>query len=111
MKMQLMNETFRYDVLNNQTIYKKEKNLLKQNYLFHGNLQFQKFIMTSPSVLPGCGTRTKLICTPANLFPQPCTSQLLGKHDTLCTLLTLANFKLHPPLISFIFMIPSCKEY
>ena len=25
MKMQLMNETLRYDVLNNETIYKKEK--------------------------------------------------------------------------------------
>ena len=45
------------------------KNLLKQNYLFYRNLQFQKFIKTSPSVLPGCWTRTKLICTPANLFP------------------------------------------
>ena len=39
---------------------------MKQNYLFHRNLQFQKFIKTSPSVLPGCGTRIKLICTPAN---------------------------------------------
>ena len=67
MKMQLMNETLRYDVLNNI----KKKDLLKQDYLFHRNLQFQKFIKTSPSVLPGCGTRTKLICTPANLFPQP----------------------------------------
>ena len=38
MKMQLMNETFIYDVLNNETIQKK--NLLKQNYLFDGNLQF-----------------------------------------------------------------------
>ena len=38
MKMQLMNETFRY-VLNNETILKM-KILLKQNYLFHGNLQF-----------------------------------------------------------------------
>ena len=35
-------------------LYKK-KLLLKQNYLFHRNLQFQKFIKTSPSVLPGCG--------------------------------------------------------
>ena len=45
-----MNETFRYDVLINETIglYKK-KNLLKQNYLFPGNLQFQKFIKTSLS--------------------------------------------------------------
>ena len=31
MKMQLMKETLRYDVLNNETIYKR-KNLLKQIY-------------------------------------------------------------------------------
>ena len=31
-------------------LYKKEK-ILEQNYLFHRNLQFQKFIKTSPSVL------------------------------------------------------------
>ena len=70
MKMQLMNETLRYDVLNNI----KKKNLLKQNYLFHRNLQFQKFIKISPSVLPRCGTSTKLICIMhpnCNLFPQP----------------------------------------
>ena len=49
------------------------KNLLKQNYLFHRNLQFQKFIKTSPSVLPGCGTRIKLICImhPNQPLPQP----------------------------------------
>ena len=41
--MQLMNETLRYNVLNNEIIHIK-KNLLKQNYLFHKNLQFQKFI-------------------------------------------------------------------
>ena len=34
-----MNETFRYDVLNNETILKM-KNSLKQNYLFYRNLQF-----------------------------------------------------------------------
>ena len=51
MKMQLMNEILRYD-LNNETSYIKKKNLMKQNnYLFHRNLQFQKFIKTSPSVL------------------------------------------------------------
>ena len=32
-------------------VYKKE-NLLKRNYLYHRNLQFQKFIKTSPTVLP-----------------------------------------------------------
>ena len=86
--------------------YIKKKNLLKQNYLFHTNLQFQKFIKISPSVLPGCGTRTKLICTPANLFPQPPHS---GWGNT--TQYTLANFNLHQPLISFLYMIPSCKQY
>ena len=66
MKMQLMNETLRYDVYT-MKLYKK-KLLLKQNYLFIRNLQFQKFIKTSPSVLQGCRTRTKLICSYA---PQP----------------------------------------
>ena len=37
--MQLMNETLRYDVLNNETMYIKKKNLLKQNYLFHRNFK------------------------------------------------------------------------
>ena len=67
--MQLMNETLRYDVYT-MKLYKK-KLLLKQNYLFNRNLQLQKFIKTSQSVLQGCRTSTKLICTPANLFPQP----------------------------------------
>ena len=31
----------------------KKKNLLKQNYLFLRNLQFQNFIKTSPSILRG----------------------------------------------------------
>ena len=62
-------------------LYKKE-NFFKQNYLFHRNLQFQKFINTSPSVLPGRGMRTKLICTPANLFPQPPHSGWGTPHST-----------------------------
>ena len=44
-------------------LYKKIKNLLKQNYLYHRNLQFKKFIKISPSVFHHF--------TPANLFPQP----------------------------------------
>ena len=44
--MQLIYETFRYDVLINETI-KREKLLLKQNYIFYRNL---KFIKTSPSI-------------------------------------------------------------
>ena len=82
----------------------KKKNLLKQNYLFHRNLQFEKFIKISPTVLPGCGTRTKLMCTPANLFPQPPHS---GWGNT--TQCTLANSNLHQPLISFLYMIPRLR--
>ena len=91
--------------------YIKKKNLLKQNYLFHRNLQFQKFIKTSQSVLPGCGTRTKLICkcTPANLFPQPPHSG--WGNTTHTTQYTIANSNLHQPLISFLYMILSCKQY
>ena len=101
-----MNKTLRYDVLNNETSYIKKKNLLKQNYLIHINLQFQKFIKTSTTVLPGFGTRTKFICTPVNLFPQPPHS---GWGNT--TQYTLANSNLHEHLISFLYMIPSCKQY
>ena len=85
----------------------KKKNLLKQNYLFHRNLQFQKLIKSSPSVLPGCGSRTKLICPqPIDLFPHPPHS---GWGNT--TQYTLANSNLHQPLISSLCMIPSCKQY
>ena len=91
-------------------LYKK---ILEQNYLFHRNLQFQKFIKTSPSVLPGCGTRTKLIAM--HNAPQPTPfhnhTQCLGKHHTVPTHHTLANSNLHQSLISFLYMIPSCKQY
>ena len=39
MNMQLMNKTFRYDVLK-MKLYITKKNVLKQNYSFHGNLKF-----------------------------------------------------------------------
>ena len=74
---------------------------MKQNYLFHRNLQFQKFIKTSLPVLPGCGMRTKLICPPANLFPQPPHSGWRNATHN-----TLANSNLHQPLISFLYIIP-----
>ena len=90
-------------------LYKKKKNLLKKNYLFHINLQFQKFRKTSPSVLPGCGTRTKLICPPANLFPQQPHSG--WGNTTQYTLHNIANSNLHQPLIGFLYMIRSCKQY
>ena len=105
--MQLMNETLRY-VLNNETNlsnYIKKKDLLKQNFLFHRNLQFQNFIKTSPSVLPGCGTRTKLICPQPTSFPNHHT--VLGE----TTHYTLANSNLYQPLIIFLCMIPSCEQY
>ena len=89
-------------------LYKKEK--IEQNYLSHRNLQFQKFKKTSPSVLLGCGTRTKLICTPANLFPQPPHSGWRNTTQHTHTH-TIANTNLHKPLISFLYMIPSCKQY
>ena len=92
--------------------YKKRNKLLKQNYLFHTNLQFQKFIKTSPSVLPGCGMRTKLICIYNVLQPTsfPNHNTVVGEtpHSTHYT---LANSNLHQPLISFLYMIPSCKQY
>ena len=59
MKMQLMNETLRYDVLNNETILYK---LIETKLFISKKFTISKFIKTSPSVLPGCGTRTKLIC-------------------------------------------------
>ena len=86
-----------------------KKNLLKQNYLFHRNLQFQKFIKTSPSV----GMRIKLRdedqthMPPAYLFPQPPHSG--WGNTTQYTQYTLDNSNLHQPLISFLYMIPSCK--
>ena len=62
----------------------KKKNLLRQNYLFHRNLQFQKFTKTKKTPHSGWGNTT---------------------HHTL------ANFNLHQPLISFLYIIPSCKQY
>ena len=88
--------------------YIKKRNLLKQNYFFHRNLQFQKFIKTSPSVLPGCGTRTKLICPQPTSFPNHHTVVGEAPHNTHYT---LVNSNLHQPLISFLYMIPSCKQY
>ena len=44
MKMQLMNETLRYDIT--MKLYKKEKKL-ERTYLFHRKLRFQKFIKCS----------------------------------------------------------------
>ena len=74
--------------------YIKKKNLLKQNYLFHTNLQFQKFIKTSPSVLPGCG-----IQGPNSYAPQP--TSFPNHHtvdgETLHSSYTLANSNLHQP--------------
>ena len=56
-----------------QTMKLYKKNLLKQNDLFHRNLQFQKFIKTSPSVLQPDAVRgpNSYVATPTNLFPKP----------------------------------------
>ena len=86
----------------------KKKNLLKQNYLFHRNLQFQKLI----KIFTICVTRMRYE-DQTHMHPgqplSPTTTQCLGKHHTLHN--TLANFNLHQPLISFLYMIPSCKQY
>ena len=67
-------------------LYKKEKLIETKLFQFHRNLQFQKFIKTSPSVLLGCGTRTKLICIMHPSQPlSPTTTQWLGKHHTVHT--------------------------
>ena len=74
-------------------LYKK-KLLLKQNYLFHRNLQFQEFIKTSPSVLPGCGTRTNSYAPQATSFPNHHSVVGETPHTTQCT---IANSNLHQP--------------
>ena len=43
---------------------------------------------------------------PTSIFPQPPHT---GWGNT--TQYTLANSNLHQPLISFLYMIPSCKQY
>ena len=40
MTMQLMNETFSYDVLNNETSYIKKEKLIKTKLFIHRNLKF-----------------------------------------------------------------------
>ena len=51
-------------------LYKK-KLLLKQNYLFHRNLQFQKFIKTSTICVTRMQDEDQTHMPPAKLFPQP----------------------------------------
>ena len=75
-------------------LYKKEKLIETKLFISYKNLQFQKFIKTSPSVLPGCGTRTKFICTPTNLFPNHHTVVGETPHSTHNT---LDNSNLHQP--------------
>ena len=92
MKMQSMNEALRYDVLHNETSYIKKKNLLKQNYLFHRNLQFQKFLKNFNICVTRMWYEDQTHMPPANLFSQPPHS---GWGNT--TQCTLANFNLHQP--------------
>ena len=47
-------------------LYKKQK--LIETKLFHRNLQFHRFIKTSPSVLPGCNHAGR---GPNSYAPQP----------------------------------------
>ena len=90
----------------------KKKNLLQQNYLFHRNLQFQKFIKNSPSVLVSRMRDEDQTHMHPSQPLSPTTTRGWGN----CRY-TLVNFNLHQPLItiiiiiSFLYMIPSCKQY
>ena len=97
MKMQLMNETLRYDVLHNETKIKK-KNLLKQNYLFRRNFTISKIHKNFTICVTRRRYEDQTHMPPANLFPQPPHS---GWGNT--TQYTLANSNLHQPfsLVSF----------
>ena len=83
------------------------KNLLKQNYLFYRNFTISK-IHKNFTI---CATRMR-DDDQTHMHPNqplsPTTTQWLGKHRTLHT---IANSNLHQPLISFLYMIPSCKQY
>ena len=90
-------------------LYKKKKILLKQNYLFPRNLQFQKFIKKLHHLCyPDAGRG------PNSYAPQPTS---FSNHHTVVgetphsKHYTLANSNLHQPLISFLYMILSCKQY
>ena len=81
MKMQLMNETLRYDVLNNETI--KKKNLLTPNYFFH-----RYTILKIPKNFTICVTRMRdedQTHMHSSQPLSPTTTQWLGKHHTVHT--------------------------
>ena len=86
-------------------LYKKEK-LIKTKLFM--SLKFT--ISKIHKIFPICVTRMRdedqTHMPPANLFPQPPHS---GCGNT--THYKLANSNLHQPLISFLYMIPSCKQY
>ena len=72
--------------------YIKKKNLLKQNYLFHTNLQFQKIHKNFTICVTRMQYKDQTHMPPANLFPQPPHS---GWGNT--AQYTLANSNLHQP--------------
>ena len=102
MKMQLINETFRYDVLNNETKLKM-KILFKQNYLCHGNLQFKQ-IRNNFTI---CVTRMQ---DEDQTLMHPSQS-LVGETVRHTVHTSQFFFYLHQPLISFLHMTPSFKQY
>ena len=62
-------------------LYKKETKL-EQNYLSHRNLQFQKFIKTSPSVLLDAGRGPNLYASQPTSFPNHHTVVGETPHNT-----------------------------
>ena len=86
--------------------YKKEK--LVKTKLF---ISYKFTISKIDKNLTICVTRMRyedqIHMHPSQPLP-PTTTQWLGKHQIVHT---IANSNLHQPLISFLYMIPSCKQY
>ena len=91
MKMQLINETLRYDVLNNESIY------IKKTYwneiIYFVEITISKIHKNFTICVTRMWDEDQTHMPPANLFPQPPHS---GWGNT--THYTLANSNLHQPL-------------
>ena len=109
MKMQLMNETFRYDVLNNETVQKRNTYWNKIIYF----IEIYNFKNSEKLHLcyPDAGRGPNSYAPRPTSFPNHHTVVGETQHNTLHVHCTLANSNLHQPLISFLYMISSCKQY
>ena len=101
-------ETLRYDVLNNKTI-KKEK-LIETKLFISQKFTISKIHKNFTICVTRMWDEEQTHMHPSQPL-SPTTTQWLGKHHTLHAQYTLANSNLHQPLISFLYVIPSCKQY